>query len=136
MFAIGIWDERKRRLVLVRDRMGQKPIVYCHSGNRLLFASELKSLLAVGGVSSEIRNSAIDEFMVYGYLPHPHTVYEGIYKLPPASMAVYQDGKLTLSCYWNPDLTPDQSLGPTSCANNLTRSSTKPYRCNSVATYH
>ncbi|QDV82895.1 asparagine synthase (glutamine-hydrolyzing) [Planctomycetes bacterium TBK1r] len=109
MFAIAIWDERLRRLILVRDRLGQKPLVYHCDANRLLFASEIKALLAIENVPREIREQGIDEYLTYGYIPHPRTIYHKIHKLPPAHMAVFERGQLSLHCYWNPALLPNES---------------------------
>ena len=109
MFAIAIWDDRQRKLILVRDRMGQKPLVYSQQPGRLLFASEIKSILAVAP-TRKLRPAAIDEYLLYGYIPHPKTAFENISKLPPAHMAVFENGSLRISQYWNPDLEPDQQL--------------------------
>ncbi|MGB6041570.1 MAG: asparagine synthase (glutamine-hydrolyzing) [Pirellulales bacterium] len=103
MFAIAIWDQQQRRLVLARDRLGQKPLVYRQQTGRLLFASEIKSLLRVPGVSASVDPSAIDEYLTYQYVPYPNTIFQGIRKLPPAHIAVYRDGQLSVSRYWDPD---------------------------------
>jgi len=103
MFALAIWDVRSRQLVLARDRLGKKPLVYRHEPGRLLFASELKSLLQVPGVPREIDPGAVDEYLAYQYVPHPNTIFRGMRKLPPAHFAVYRDGRLTVDCYWRPD---------------------------------
>ncbi len=103
MFAIAIWDAPRRRLVLGRDRLGQKPLVYRHEPNRLLFASELKSLLAVPGASREIDPCAVDEYLTYQYVPHPNTILRGVRKLPPGHCAVYEDSCLNVRAYWSPD---------------------------------
>ncbi len=110
MFAIAIWDENLRKLTLVRDRMGQKPLVYYAHEDRLVFASELKSILAAKKVPRHIRLDGIDEYLLYGYIPHPGTIYEGIHKLPPAHMAVFQKGRLQVRRYWNPELQPELGL--------------------------
>lgn len=103
MFALAIWDARRRQLVLARDRLGEKPLVYREEPGRLLFASELKSLLQVPGVPRQISPQALDEYLVYQYVPHPRTIYEGISKLPPGHMALYRDGRLEVGPYWTPD---------------------------------
>ncbi len=103
MFALAIWDARSRQLVLARDRLGKKPLVYRHEPGRLLFASELKSLLQVPGVPRDIDPGAVDEYLAYQYIPHPNTIFTGIRKLPPAHFAVYREGRLTVDCYWRPD---------------------------------
>jgi len=103
MFAFALWDERQRRLILARDRLGQKPLVYRVEHDRLLFASELKSLLAAPGVPREIDPSAIDEYLTFQYVPHPNTIFAGIRKLPPAHYAVFENRTLTVQPYWSPD---------------------------------
>lgn len=105
MFALAIWDARRRQLVLARDRLGKKPLVYRVENGRLLFASELKSLLEVPGVPREIDPGAVDEYLTYQYVPHPNTIFRGIRKLPPAHYAVYRDGRLSVGSYWEPDFT-------------------------------
>lgn len=103
MFAIAIWDSRHRRLVLVRDRLGKKPLVYRLEKDRLLFASELKSLLAIPGVPRDVDPEAIDEYLTYQYVPHPNTIFRGIRKLPPAHFAVWHEGEMRIESYWQPD---------------------------------
>jgi len=103
MFALAIWDANRRRLVLARDRLGEKPLVYRLEPGRLLFASELKSLLEAPGAPRELDPQAIDAYLTYQYVPHPQTIYRGINKLPPAHLAVYCDGRLDVRCYWQPD---------------------------------
>ena len=104
MFAIAIWDANERRLVLARDRLGQKPLVYRKEAGRLLFASELKSLLQVPGFPRVIDPTAVDEFLTYQYVPHPKTIFRGVQKLPPAHYAVFQDGDFHVKPYWQPAL--------------------------------
>src|SRR3954470_13126101 len=96
MFALAIWDVARRTLVLGRDRLGQKPLVYRHDGSRIVFASELKSLLALPDrdVPRRIYPRALDRYLTFGYVPHPPTILEGTSKLPPACYAVWQDGRL------------------------------------------
>ncbi|HVX14898.1 MAG TPA: asparagine synthase (glutamine-hydrolyzing) [Pirellulales bacterium] len=103
MFALAIWDVRRRQLVLARDRLGKKPLVYRHEPERLLFASELKSLLEVPGLPREIDPSALDEYLTYQYVPHPNTIFRGYRKLPPGHVAVYANRRLSVEPYWRPD---------------------------------
>ena len=104
MFALAIWDARTGELVLARDRLGKKPLVYRQDPGRLLFASELKSLLQVPGIQRRLDPSALDEYLTYQYVPHPNTILEGFRKLPPGHYAVYGAGKLDVRPYWRPDL--------------------------------
>lgn len=100
MFAIAIWDGPRRRLVLARDRLGQKPLLYARQDGRLAFASEMKSLFKIPKLPREIDPNAIDEFLSYQYVPHPNTIYKGISKLPPGHVAVYEDNQLEVKPYW------------------------------------
>jgi asparagine synthase (glutamine-hydrolysing) len=103
MFAIAVWDARQRRLVLARDRLGKKPLVYREEPGRLSFASELKSLLEIPGTPREIDPGAVDEYLTYQYIPHPRTIFRGFHKLPPGHLAVYHEGQLQVRPYWQPD---------------------------------
>ncbi len=103
MFAVAIWDARRNRLVLARDRLGQKPLYYAAGAGRLVFGSELKCLAAVPGVCTEIEPAAVDQFLTYQYIPHPGTIWKGVAKLPPGHFAVLQDGRVTVERYWDFD---------------------------------
>lgn len=102
MFAFAIWDEKERRLFLARDRMGQKPLVYRRANGRLLFASELKSLLQVPGAPRQIDPCAVGDFVALQYVPHPRTMLSGYHKLPPGHWAEFSavTGDLTIGQYW------------------------------------
>jgi len=102
MFAFAIWDDREKQLFLARDRMGQKPLVYRHEPGRLLFASELKSLLQVPGAPRDIDPVSLNEYLTYQYVPAPRCLLAGFQKLPPAHYAIYHNGELTLRRYWRP----------------------------------
>ncbi|GAC1469777.1 MAG: asparagine synthase (glutamine-hydrolyzing) [Isosphaeraceae bacterium] len=114
MFALAIWDAPRRTLVLGRDRLGQKPLVYRHDGARIVFASELKALLALSesDLPRAVDPLALDRYLTYGYVPHPSTILEGVHKFPPAHYAVWRDGRLTLSRYWEPDWNAEVDLPP------------------------
>ncbi len=105
MFALAIWDSRRRTLVLGRDRLGQKPLVYRHAAGRISFASELKSLLTLpeADLPRQLDVRALDRYLTYGYVPHPDTILQGVHKLPPAHYAVWHEGTLRLERYWEPD---------------------------------
>ena len=103
MFALAIWDAPRRRLVLGRDRLGQKPLIYRRDPGRISFASELKSLLALPDLPRRVNPLALDRYLTYGYVPHPDTILEGFHKLPPAHFADWRDGRMELTRYWNPD---------------------------------
>jgi asparagine synthase (glutamine-hydrolysing) len=109
MFAFAIWDGRARRLFLARDRLGKKPLVYRAEPGRMLFASEIKSLLQVPGVPREMDPIALDQYLTYMYVPHPRTMFRGIAKLPPGHYAVYERGCLSVSRYWFPEFNFESS---------------------------
>lgn len=103
MFALALWDANQRQLLLARDRLGKKPLVYRQEPGRLLFASELKSILEVPGVPRALDPQALDLYLTYQYVPHPWTIFQGIAKLPPGHYALYRDGQLEVRPYWQPD---------------------------------
>lgn len=103
MFALAIWDTRRRRLVIARDRLGKKPLYYRVEADRLLFASELKSLLEVPGLERSIDPRALDEYFTLQYVPHPRSILRGFNKLPPAHYAVFEDGSFRTERYWSPE---------------------------------
>jgi asparagine synthase (glutamine-hydrolysing) len=90
MFAIALWDQRNRRLVLARDRFGIKPVYYRLGADSLSFASELKALLMLPEFSREINLDALDAFLVFGWIPAPITIFREARKLPPGSLLVYE----------------------------------------------
>jgi len=101
MFAFAIWDSRKKRLLIARDRIGKKPLFYRVEAERLLFASELKALTLFPDVPNELDLTALRQYLTYQYVPYLRTIYRGIAKLPPASFLIWQDGKdLTVERYW------------------------------------
>jgi asparagine synthase (glutamine-hydrolysing) len=119
MFSIAIWDSVKRRLVLGRDRLGKKPLVYRAEPGRLTFASELKSLLQVPGAPRDIDPSAIDEYLTYQYIPHPNTIFKGYKKLPPGHVAVWHDDRMEVRPYWQPDFTAERAISEADAAERV-----------------
>ena len=110
MFAFAVWDSRRRRLVLARDRLGKKPLFYARLGNDLAFASEIQALLRVDGVDLSIDTGALGDYLTYGYVPAPATIFRGIRKLPPAHLAVWEGGRLEVRRYWQLDHLPKLEL--------------------------
>lgn len=92
MFAVALWDTRRRRLILARDRFGQKPLFYAFLGDRLVFGSEIKALLRHPAVPRDVDPRAIDLFLALHFVPSPYSFYKAIRRLPPASLLVYQPG--------------------------------------------
>ncbi|MGE3314686.1 MAG: asparagine synthase (glutamine-hydrolyzing) [Planctomycetaceae bacterium] len=102
MFAFAIWDENKQRLFLARDRLGKKPLVVRFDERRLIFASELKSLLQIPDAPRTLNPRAVDYFLTYQYVPHPHSILEGYHKIPPGHCAIYERGEFKIRRYWSP----------------------------------
>src|SRR5262249_48348770 len=100
MFALAIWDEPRRILLLARDRLGKKPLFYHFDGDRLLFGSEPKAILAYPGLNAEPNPEAINHYLAFGYVPSPLSAFRGICKLPPAHMLVFENGKIRVQRYW------------------------------------
>jgi asparagine synthase (glutamine-hydrolysing) len=103
MFAFAIWDRRRRRLFLARDRVGKKPLFYNLRDGALSFASELQALLQDPEVPREVDPAAVDAYLAYGYVPAPASIFRGVAKLPPAHRLVYEDGALAIERYWRLD---------------------------------
>jgi len=101
MFAFALWDGRRRRLFLARDRMGKKPLYYAWTGSTLVFASEVKAILRHPAISTKLSLEAIPHYFTFGYPPPGRTFYRAIAQLPPAhTMTVEADGRVELRCYW------------------------------------
>lgn len=98
MFAFAIWDRGSRRLFAARDRLGIKPFHYVLRNGTFAFASELGALKSFGGEA--IDRTAVFDYMTYGYVPSPKTIYAGVHKLPPANSMVLEDGRLHVQRYW------------------------------------
>jgi len=114
MFAFAIWDARRQRLFVARDRLGKKPLYYHLGSDRFIFASEIKSLLCDASVPRDLDDEALDLYLSARYVPAPLTMFAGIHKLPPASAAVYENGELKIRRYWKcqfPDETDARSEG-------------------------
>ena len=103
MFAIALWDTARERLLLVRDRMGKKPIYYTVAGGRLLFASEVKALLEHPQVTRQLDLVALDQYLTFSNVPEPRTLFDGIHKLPAGHLLTCdRGGSLTIERYWSP----------------------------------
>ncbi len=105
MFAFALWDANAERLLLARDRLGEKPLVYYEGGGLFAFASELAALLSLDAVPRVLDPEALHHYLSYLAVPFPLTIYQGVRKLPPAHILVHEHGKPTLSRYW--DLVPE-----------------------------
>jgi asparagine synthase (glutamine-hydrolysing) len=107
MFAFAIWDDRKKRLLIARDRLGKKPLFYHHDGKRLIFGSELKAVLQAPDVPREVAPESVDLYLTYQYVPHPRSILRGVSKLSPGHLAVFEKGRLDVRRYWEPPYSTD-----------------------------
>jgi len=110
MFAFAVWDEKRRRLLLARDRVGQKPLYYAEYDGALLFGSELKCILQYPGLPRKVNPEAIHHYLTLQYVPDPWTAFKGIRKLPPAHRLLLQDGRIQIERYWDLEYEPKWEL--------------------------
>ena len=108
IFAFGLYDGRKKRLWLVRDHIGVKPLFYADNGRRVLFASETPALLAAPDVGDELDAEGIDAYFTFSYCPAPLTGYRDIRQLQPGSQLLVENGRVTESRYWDLPLPPEK----------------------------
>lgn len=109
MFAIALYDSRKSKLLLARDRIGKKPLWYSWNRETISFSSEVKGLISLRAERG-INESVIPEFLQYGYINSPRSAFNDIEQLPPASILVFEDGKKSVDTYWNISDTPELSI--------------------------
>jgi asparagine synthase (glutamine-hydrolysing) len=105
MFAFALWDERERACLLVRDRIGIKPLFYAQFSYALVFASEIKALFAHPDLRIELDPLRVDEYLALGYVPNPQTIFRGVAALPPGSWLRWRNGAVETRRYWRPDRT-------------------------------
>jgi asparagine synthase (glutamine-hydrolysing) len=101
MFSIALWDAQREQLFLARDHFGIKPFYYCHQGPRLAFASEVKGLLELPGMPRELDYTALNQYLSFLWVPDPLTMFRGIMKLPAGHYAIFRQGRLELTEYWD-----------------------------------
>jgi asparagine synthase (glutamine-hydrolysing) len=111
IFAFALYDRARRKLYLVRDPLGVKPLVYAARGSRLAFGSEAKAILASGLVDAELDEASLHLTMNLRYVPGERTLFRGIRRLPPGHVLEFEDGEPRLSSYTSIDWTPDETLG-------------------------
>ncbi len=100
MFVFALWDKKRRRLLAARDRFGKKPFNYYWNGQQFIFGSEIKSILEAG-IPREINPLALDEYLLYRYVPTPLTLFKDVMKLPAAHILVYEQGQVRTQRYWD-----------------------------------
>ncbi len=101
MFAIALWDIKARKLIIVRDRFGEKPLYYGTFDEKLIFASEAKVLLAHPNIKPELNLEALQNYLSFDYVPAPLSIYKGIKKLPAAHRLILENGEISIERYWN-----------------------------------
>ena len=106
MFAFAVWDMDRERLLLGRDRLGKKPLIYAESQGRLTFGSEFGAVLADRRVSREVDRAAIHDFLTYQYVPTPASGFKAVRKLPPGHVLAFERGVVKISRYWQPSCAP------------------------------
>lgn len=103
MFAFGIWDSKKETLLLARDRIGKKPLLYSYTSGNFCFASEFLALLRSSLIKKEINPEALDYYLTFGYIPAPLTIYKNVFKLMPAHILIFKNGEIKIERYWQLD---------------------------------
>jgi len=121
MFAVGLWTESRRRLVLVRDRLGIKPLYYARRGTDLYFGSELKTILLHPEIDRRMSSAGLDHYLSLNYVPGPHTLVEGIDKLAPGHWLEWQDGEVRSRAYWRLQFRPDPRIDLEAAKDELDR---------------
>ena len=128
MFAIAIWDDRHKRLVLARDRFGKKPVVYAEKAGRLWFGSEFQALLADSAIERDLDYEALDEYMSFMSVPAPLTIYKQIRKLPPAHVLVRDARGTRVQRYWKLAYLPKRKITEQDAAAEVRRLLTEAVR--------
>lgn len=119
MFAIALWDVRRKALLLARDRFGEKPLFVARQGDRLLFASELKSLLQVPGFDVALDRDALRGYVAFGYVPSPRSILADVSKLAPGHYLRYADGHASTHRYYRLSFEPKTTLGEADACEEL-----------------
>ena len=119
MFGLALWDNKKRRLLLARDRVGQKPLFYTIANGSLIFASEIKSILQDPSVKREVNLESLHHFLAFGYVPAPLTMFRGINKLPPAHILISEKGSVRIERYWDLSFKEKIQLAPDELAEKV-----------------
>lgn len=108
-FAFALWDEKAQRLVLACDRLGVKSLYWAREADRLLFGTHLGAIRCASAQRKEINAAAITQYLTFSVVPHPLTIYKGVEKLPPATVLVYENGRITQNRYWDLEYKEDSN---------------------------
>lgn len=102
MFAFALWDKKDSKLVLARDRVGKKPLYYCKTANGLYFSSEMKAIKKLNPISLTINNNSLHQYLTFGFVPSPNTIYKEIIEVPPGHyISISRDMKIESKIYWD-----------------------------------
>jgi asparagine synthase (glutamine-hydrolysing) len=104
MFGFALWDSKRQSVLLARDPFGKKPLFLCERNGQMLFGSELAPLLEFPGIDKRLNREALSQYLLRRYVPGPLTFFDGIEKLPPGHFAIWQNGSLRKTRYFNPPL--------------------------------
>jgi asparagine synthase (glutamine-hydrolysing) len=122
MFAIALYDERKDLLLLARDRLGKKPLHYALHRGRLLFGSEIKTILSLHPELAETDPEGLLQYLYFGYIPDPHTAFRGIRKLPAGHLMEFRNGEIKIRQYWNlPEYGTHPAMSEEDCLSEIER---------------
>jgi len=110
MFAAALWSQSRRRLILVRDRMGIKPLYYSRHRGEIYFGSELKAILLHPEIERRMDSAGLDHYLSLNYVPGPHTLIEGIQKLPPGHWLEWRGGRVAIEPWWRVNFRPDARM--------------------------
>ena len=138
MFAFAVWDRPRQTLLLARDRIGKKPLFYAQVDGQWVFASELQALLRHPGLAREVDWAAVDDYLTYGYIPAPRTIFRGVQKLPPAHWLRLKagadgTGSPHIERYWRLGYEPKVGLSETEAAEGLLEVLTEAVRLRMIA---
>jgi asparagine synthase (glutamine-hydrolysing) len=120
MFAFALWDKERRELLLARDRLGIKPLLYAPlADGGIAFASEIRALKEHPGIDLGIDGEALSEYLACLYVPAPRTIHRGIRKLPPGHVLRWRGGRSEIAPYWRPEIAGDRVLAPDEAAEEI-----------------
>ncbi|MCF7835507.1 MAG: asparagine synthase (glutamine-hydrolyzing) [Candidatus Marinimicrobia bacterium] len=101
MFAIALWDKKKKKLILTRDRLGEKPLYYFLKNKEIIFGSELKALFEHPSFIKDLDLQSLSKYLIYEYVPSPHTIFKNVYKLGPGEILIFSRGEFSVGKYWD-----------------------------------
>ena len=120
-FIATVWDATRRRLVFARDHLGTRPLYYSRTAQHLCVASHPAIIASLPAFSREIDPTALDEYLTYGYVPHPHSLLRGIQKIPPGYVGIYHDGQLQFERYWEANFAQQADVAAAEASGELWR---------------